>query len=111
MARGWTPFARSVALTAAAAGLVVAFLLADTWGVLPDSWSVPLLIIGLPVVLLFNLAVYRWGKQRKRAAAGLCGTCGYDLRASPGRCPECGALHDGQQPPHNQPLERTGRER
>jgi hypothetical protein len=39
--------------------------------------------------LLASLA-NRYHKQR-RLARGLCPICGYDLRSSPTRCPECGA--------------------
>ncbi len=53
-------------------------------------WAVPmwlpcLLLAILPVAWLRE--VYR---RRQLQRTGKCTACGYDLRASPGRCPECG---------------------
>jgi hypothetical protein len=51
-------------------------------------WLLMLVFGTLPAAALFR--ALRRRARRRRVAAGLCGRCGYDLRASRGRCPECG---------------------
>lgn len=60
--------------------------------------------LGVPfwfLVLLFAMAPARWWylfrgrwRRERRLLHGLCPTCGYDLRASPERCPECGFVRN-----------------
>ena len=61
------------------------------WWQRPIVWVWPTYL--LPVAVVFvavSMPDWRRAKYAKRRAMGLCPTCGYDLRASKERCPECG---------------------
>jgi hypothetical protein len=57
----------------------------DEWGIWFSPGSLALMLLVLP-----GLWLRRYARQRSRHDRGLCPTCGYDLRATPERCPECG---------------------
>ena len=61
-------------------------------------WEIPhgavALALATPSTLLLAPRLRRAYRRNRRAAVGLCATCGYNLRATPGRCPECGTATD-----------------
>lgn len=67
-----------------------------TWAGGPRAtWA--LLLICAIVSILFGILT-TWGalrlnSERRRAEMGQCRGCGYDLRGSDGRCPECGQIY------------------
>jgi hypothetical protein len=53
--------------------------------------GVPLWLVAFLGVVLPASKLFRW-RRRYRLVHSLCGSCGYDLRATPDRCPECGSI-------------------
>jgi len=54
---------------------------------IPD-WFVAATLLILPT----SQVAGRMRRRRRRNQTGLCQSCGYDLRATPDRCPECGVV-------------------
>ena len=48
-------------------------------------------VLGIGSILPFGCIV-RKRLRRRRIRVGFCHVCGYDLRATPDRCPECGTI-------------------
>src|SRR5258706_6514295 len=61
-----------------------------TYGVI-SRYAIPNWFAALAFALLPARRAMLMRRSRRRAMPGLCATCGYDLRATPDRCPECGA--------------------
>jgi hypothetical protein len=86
----------AVAFLSGGAGMVELLRVPVTAPTFAGHWAVGRVLIRvmmaaglaeIPAAVVFKLMNDR---RRTRPARGLCLRCGYDLRGTPGRCPECG---------------------
>jgi hypothetical protein len=83
---------RSIALIVVLSlNCIIAFVAAELrWGTtlaVVTMWG-----IQVPVAIIGGIMLVKVSVKIKRINKGLCYRCGYDLRATPERCPECGAV-------------------
>ncbi len=73
------------------------------WFVGVQLWLIMLVTAILPAVRIRQLI------RARPSQIGICRMCGYDLRATPDRCPECGTIPPPKATPPNQAGARNGR--
>jgi hypothetical protein len=67
------------------------------WETRANQWgsyimvTVPFWLVILLLAMPATLRIWQPIRRSRRRRAGCCVNCGYDLRATPERCPECGA--------------------
>lgn len=54
------------------------------------AWFIPCWFLTLIFSLLPTLWLLKFLRHHRRLTRNFCPTCGYDMRATPDRCPECG---------------------
>ena len=72
------------------------------------SFTVPYWLLLAAAILLPGFALLSAWRRSHRLKLGLCLACGYDLRATPDRCPECGTVARGGQKDEGRGQNRKG---
>jgi hypothetical protein len=88
---GWLYAADPQTFRHEAGGFIVQVTRGFLWLVTVPCWFVVGMTALAPAVWLLR-------RTRRRRRAGRCPVCGYDLRATPERCPECGTPPDATEP-------------